>query len=39
MNLAEKKYLPCKGDVPPLKGAELATLIAQLDNEWNILFD
>ena len=37
MNLAEKKCLPCKGDVPPLKGAELATLIAQLDNGWNIL--
>jgi|GEM_PF-64291 len=37
INLAGKKCLPCKGDVPPLKGAELAALIAQLDNEWNIL--
>lgn len=37
MNLTGKKCLPCKGDVPPLKGAELSALIAQLDNEWNIL--
>ena len=37
MNLAEKECLPCKGNVLPLKGSELSALVAQLDNDWNVV--
>ncbi len=36
-SLAEKACIPCKGDVPPLKGKELKDLLQQLDNEWKII--
>ncbi len=32
--LAKKECIPCKGGVPPLKGAELAALSAQLGHDW-----
>lgn len=35
--LAKKDCFPCKGGVPPLKGAELAALGAQLGNDWKIV--
>lgn len=35
--LAEKDCVPCKGGVPPLKGAELARLAAELGGGWRVL--
>ena len=35
--LAKKDCIPCKGGVPPLKGAELAALGAQLGHDWKIV--
>lgn len=35
--LAEKECLPCKGDVPPLKGGDLARFASQLDGGWNVV--
>lgn len=35
-NLADKECLPCKGGVPPLKGAALHTLARQLDG-WTMV--
>ena len=35
-NLAEKECVPCKGGVPPLKGAELQKLSRQLEG-WNVV--
>lgn len=32
-NLSSQKCVPCEGGVPPLKGAELEKLKAQLDTE------
>jgi 4a-hydroxytetrahydrobiopterin dehydratase len=32
--LAEKECVPCKGGVPPLKGAELAKLARELQPGW-----
>ncbi len=37
MGLAEKKCVPCKGGVPPLKGEELAELHRQLKEGWKII--
>jgi 4a-hydroxytetrahydrobiopterin dehydratase len=36
MSLAEKTCVPCKGGVPPLKGAELGALKAQLP-DWEVV--
>ncbi len=36
-NLSQKKCIPCKGGVPPLKGAALAELYQQLDKGWKIV--
>ena len=36
-NLAEKECVPCKGGVPPLKGAELTRLLADLGGGWNVV--
>ena len=35
--LAEKECVPCKGDVPPLKGHELSQLAAQLKEGWHVV--
>lgn len=34
--LASKTCVPCRGGVPPLKGAELAALQSQVD-DWNVV--
>ena len=34
--LASKTCVPCRGGVPPLKGAELAALQSQVDG-WNVV--
>jgi 4a-hydroxytetrahydrobiopterin dehydratase len=36
-DLAEKTCVPCKGGVPPLKGAALAELAAKLGGGWNVV--
>jgi 4a-hydroxytetrahydrobiopterin dehydratase len=33
-DLASKHCIPCRGGVPPLKGHELAALLARLGNGW-----
>ena len=35
--LAKKDCIPCKGGVPPLKGAELTALGVQLGHDWKIV--
>ncbi len=35
--LAKKECVPCRGGVPPLKGKDLANLLEQLGNEWEIV--
>ncbi len=35
-DLASKECVPCKGGVPPLAGKELAELLENLGNEWEI---
>jgi 4a-hydroxytetrahydrobiopterin dehydratase len=35
--LAKKGCVPCKGGVPPLKGAELKALIDQLGHGWEVV--
>ena len=35
--LAEKECVPCKGGVPPLKGAELETLLQKLGGGWKVV--
>lgn len=35
--LAEKRCVPCKGGVPPLKGAELQALHAELGDAWEVV--
>jgi 4a-hydroxytetrahydrobiopterin dehydratase len=32
-----KKCLPCKGNVPPLKGEEITNLLAKLGSGWSVL--
>ena len=34
--LAKEKCVPCRGGVPPLKGAELRVLIEELGNGWRL---
>ena len=35
--LAKKDCIPCKGGVPPLKGAELEGLVQQLGHGWEVV--
>jgi 4a-hydroxytetrahydrobiopterin dehydratase len=35
--LAEKRCIPCRGGVPPLKGADLEKLRGQLDSAWRVI--
>jgi 4a-hydroxytetrahydrobiopterin dehydratase len=35
--LANKQCTPCKGGVPPLKGAELTSLHEELGNQWRLV--
>jgi 4a-hydroxytetrahydrobiopterin dehydratase len=35
--LAEKECVPCKGGVPPLKGAELENLSRKLGGNWKVV--
>jgi len=35
--LAGKGCIPCKGGVPPLKGADLNTLHAKLGGRWDVI--
>lgn len=37
--LAQKKCVPCKGGVPPLKGKDLEILMDQLGKEWSLVRD
>ena len=37
MDLASKQCIPCRGDVPPLKGDQLAELHSQLDEGWEVI--
>ena len=36
-DLASKQCVPCRGSVPPLKGAELQVLQNQLENGWQVV--
>jgi 4a-hydroxytetrahydrobiopterin dehydratase len=36
-NLAAKDCIPCKGGVPPLKGADLRNLASQLAHGWKVV--
>ena len=35
--LAAKDCVPCKGGVPPLKGAQLKDLLAAVNNNWQVV--
>jgi len=35
--LAEKECVPCRGEVPPLKGAQLANVASELNGGWQII--
>jgi 4a-hydroxytetrahydrobiopterin dehydratase len=37
--LAEKQCVPCKGDVPALKGQDLARLAGELGGGWQVVAD
>jgi 4a-hydroxytetrahydrobiopterin dehydratase len=36
-DLAQKECIPCKGDVPPLKGPALTGLLERLGNGWRVV--
>jgi 4a-hydroxytetrahydrobiopterin dehydratase len=36
-DLAAKECVPCKGGIPPLKGAELRNLLAAVNNGWQLV--
>ena len=36
-NLAEKECVPCKGGIPPLKGPDLTSLLADLGSGWSVV--
>jgi 4a-hydroxytetrahydrobiopterin dehydratase len=38
-DLARKHCVPCTGDVPPLKGADLDRLRRELNNDWRVVDD
>jgi 4a-hydroxytetrahydrobiopterin dehydratase len=35
--LAEKECVPCKGEVPPLQGSQLANVARELDGGWQVV--
>lgn len=35
-NLAERRCIPCRGDVPPLTREQLAPLVAEIDAAWEV---
>ena len=35
-SLAERQCIPCRGDVPPLTREQLAPLVAEIDEAWNV---
>ena len=37
--LAEKECVPCKGEVPALKGQELARFVRELGGDWKVVDD
>ena len=38
-DLASRECVPCRGDIPPLAGKELAGLHEQLGNRWKLVDD
>ena len=36
-SLAREKCVPCRGGVPPLKGAELAAVARELGHQWSVV--
>ncbi len=36
-DLAKKHCVPCRGGVPPLKGADIKTLLEKLGGEWMVV--
>ena len=36
-DLAKKTCIPCKGGVPPMKGAKLDDFLEKLKNDWKII--
>ena len=36
-SLASKQCVPCRGGVPPLKGAEVQALREKLGNDWQVM--
>lgn len=38
-DLASRQCVPCKGGVPPLRGADLEELLAELDGDWQVIDD
>ncbi|MBI2026551.1 MAG: 4a-hydroxytetrahydrobiopterin dehydratase [Deltaproteobacteria bacterium] len=37
--LAQKKCIPCRGGVPPLKGESLSKIYQELQNQWQVIND
>ena len=37
MDLTNKQCVPCRGDVPPLKGEQLVELHDQIDEGWEVI--
>jgi 4a-hydroxytetrahydrobiopterin dehydratase len=35
--LAQRACIPCRGDVPPLTEEQMAPLLAELDDGWNVV--
>jgi len=35
--LAEKECVPCKGEVPPLKGSQLTSVARELNGGWQVV--
>ena len=35
-SLAERQCIPCRGDVPPLTREQLAPLVAEIDDAWDV---
>jgi len=36
-NLASKQCVPCRGGVPPMKGAQLQALLSEVGNGWQVI--
>lgn len=37
MELSQRQCVPCRGDVPPLKGDVLEVLLQELQNDWKMI--